>query len=504
MAAREPTFNDMFTRQGLVLKNGGLSLSANGYVKGGQTSYNVGTGFFLGYSGATYKLSIGNPAGNRITWDGTTLSIVGSIALGSAVPWSTVTDSGGKPADYADVTLSAVNGGLLVTGGGITLSGGGSIKGGKTGYANGTTGFFLGYAGGYVFDIGSTTNYFRWTGTAIQLVGDISGTSNITIDGQARFMGNPPAVGGIQAAVHANELNAASYGVYGQSSATLASHGKTGYGGYFTGSGTEAYGLGGQSQNRTGVSGYSAGSGALAIGVRAASDGGYGLYATSNSSYSIYCVGTSYFGSTVTVNGTVAATTFTGALTGNVTGNVTGSSGSCTGNAASATTAAACSGNAATASSATYATRSGEVYNSGNCGMYAGNAAYSNLLQTDGNMVIRDSGATVIWSAQFGWVSDGRQKKNIRATTLSGLQKINQIRIVDFEWKEGHPLNDGRSHTGVVSQELLSVIPEAVGQVDDTLMIDKGAMVPYLVKAVQELSEQVKSLQIEIQALKSK
>ena len=42
-----------------------------------------------------------------------------------------------------------------------------------------------------------------------------------------------------------------------------------------------------------------------------------------------------------------------GGITGNVTGNVTGSSGSCTGNAATATTASACSGNAATATTCT-------------------------------------------------------------------------------------------------------------------------------------------------------
>jgi len=51
-----------------------------------------------------------------------------------------------------------------------------------------------------------------------------------------------------------------------------------------------------------------------------------------------------------------AAQTFNGGLsgnlTGNVTGNVTGSSGSCTGNAATATTAGNCSGNAASATTA--------------------------------------------------------------------------------------------------------------------------------------------------------
>jgi len=39
------------------------------------------------------------------------------------------------------------------------------------------------------------------------------------------------------------------------------------------------------------------------------------------------------------VTGVATATSFSGALTGNVTGNVSGSSGSCTGNAATATEA---------------------------------------------------------------------------------------------------------------------------------------------------------------------
>ena len=56
---------------------------------------------------------------------------------------------------------------------------------------------------------------------------------------------------------------------------------------------------------------------------------------------------------TVTVSSTVTAPN---GFVGNVTGNVTGSSGSCTGNAATATSAAACTGNAATATLAADAT----------------------------------------------------------------------------------------------------------------------------------------------------
>jgi hypothetical protein len=52
-------------------------------------------------------------------------------------------------------------------------------------------------------------------------------------------------------------------------------------------------------------------------------------------------------GITATITGNI-----TGNVTGNVTGNCSGSAGSCTGNAATATTAGACTGNAATATTA--------------------------------------------------------------------------------------------------------------------------------------------------------
>lgn len=58
---------------------GTITLNSSGYVRGGQTDYNTGTGFFLGYSGGAYKLSIGDTvASNSLTWDGTTLRINGS------------------------------------------------------------------------------------------------------------------------------------------------------------------------------------------------------------------------------------------------------------------------------------------------------------------------------------------------------------------------------------------------------------------------------------------
>jgi len=65
---------------GTTVTSGGITFSAGGAIKGGQTDYNTGSGWFLGYSGGYYKFSIGDPAGSRLTWDGTNLSFTGALS----------------------------------------------------------------------------------------------------------------------------------------------------------------------------------------------------------------------------------------------------------------------------------------------------------------------------------------------------------------------------------------------------------------------------------------
>ncbi len=94
----------------------------------------------------------------------------GALATQNTADFATDVSGTEKPANNADVTLSAINGGLTVTGGGITLDAGGSIKGGQTAYNTGT-GFFLGYdTDAYKFSVGnSSTDYFNFDGSNISL-----------------------------------------------------------------------------------------------------------------------------------------------------------------------------------------------------------------------------------------------------------------------------------------------------------------------------------------------
>jgi len=64
----------------ITVNTGTLTVDTGGYLKGGQTAYNTGTGFFLGYSGANYKFSIGSST-QGLTWDGSNLALTGNSSI---------------------------------------------------------------------------------------------------------------------------------------------------------------------------------------------------------------------------------------------------------------------------------------------------------------------------------------------------------------------------------------------------------------------------------------
>ena len=76
---------------GVTASSGGITLSSGGAIKGGQTAYDSGNGFFLGYTGSAYKFSVGNSAGNKLTWNGSTLAVVGDISGSNGAFSGTIT-----------------------------------------------------------------------------------------------------------------------------------------------------------------------------------------------------------------------------------------------------------------------------------------------------------------------------------------------------------------------------------------------------------------------------
>lgn len=62
----------------LVYESTGINVGTTGHIRGSQTDYATGTGFFLGYSGGAYKFSIGSST-QFLTWDGTNLAMTGAV-----------------------------------------------------------------------------------------------------------------------------------------------------------------------------------------------------------------------------------------------------------------------------------------------------------------------------------------------------------------------------------------------------------------------------------------
>ena len=89
--------------------------------------------------------------------------------------------------------------------------------------------------------------------------------------------------------------------------------------------------------------------------------------------------------------------------------------------------------------------------------------------------------------------SDVRLKKNIEALPY-GLNEVEQMNPVTYDMKV-----DDRHEIGFIAQEMQELVPEIVTEgTDDMLGLKYDKLVPVLVNAIKELSEEVKQLKQQI------
>ena len=112
-------------------------------------------------------------------------------------------------------------------------------------------------------------------------------------------------------------------------------------------------------------------------------------------------------------------------------------------------------------------------------------------------------------NAEFAAISDERLKTNIQDTDVVGLDVINNLRLVKFDWNDTATQNAGWSMTGhqklgFVAQEVEQILPEFISE--DTngfkIMGDSG-FVPYLIKAMQEQQTKIQELEARITTLEN-
>lgn len=142
---------------------------------------------------------------------------------------------------------------------------------------------------------------------------------------------------------------------------------------------------------------------------------------------------------------------------------------------------------------------------------YGSNSFHKNIEMVGGTEIYgtgrspRENGKNaVIWWSQVGdgtvkyhidKASDKRLKENITETSIKALDKINQLVMVAFDFI------DSKKHEeiGLIAQDVEAVIPQVISQnpenPDGYLHIDYTALVPYLIKAIQELNQKIEKLE---------
>ena len=120
--------------------------------------------------------------------------------------------------------------------------------------------------------------------------------------------------------------------------------------------------------------------------------------------------------------------------------------------------------------------------------------------------VVDGGGATMV----LGTTSDVRFKENITNLESTFIEKLlNEVRIVEYTPKAilANDVPKTKKRTGIIAQEIINVFPDlVVGDYENPenfLSVNYAGFVPYLIKTVQYMSNQIETLEARIAALES-
>jgi hypothetical protein len=152
----------------------------------------------------------------------------------------------------------------------------------------------------------------------------------------------------------------------------------------------------------------------------------------------------------------------------------------------------------------------GNVISADTSGTAAGTGFNLILLQAGGanQFRVRGDGTIYAQNTTVQSISDRRIKENI-VDAQDGLNVVTNLRPVRFDFKEKFG-NNRKNQLGFIAQEIEQVFPEAVdiwGESDDPAnpykSVGSGALIPVLVKAMQEQQALITTLTARITALES-
>ena len=132
--------------------------------------------------------------------------------------------------------------------------------------------------------------------------------------------------------------------------------------------------------------------------------------------------------------------------------------------------------------------------NSGKSGYWIHSSKYSNFEPSNNYLYLYYSGSGYDWIPMNKEISDRRYKSNIEASTVSGLDVIENLKTYSYRKEYDEKIED--IACGIMAQDVQKYAPEAFFEnPDGAYSYNTFALVPYLIKAIQELSQKIEKLE---------
>ncbi|WP_173259395.1 phage tail spike protein [Streptococcus sp. 5905] len=132
--------------------------------------------------------------------------------------------------------------------------------------------------------------------------------------------------------------------------------------------------------------------------------------------------------------------------------------------------------------------------NSGKSGYWIHSSKYSNFEPSNNYLYLYYSGSGYDWIPMNKEISDRRYKHNIEASTVSGLDVVESLKTYSYRKKYDGKIED--IACGIMAQDVQKYAPEAFFEnPDGAYSYNTFALVPYLIKAIQELNQKIEKLE---------
>ena len=130
----------------------------------------------------------------------------------------------------------------------------------------------------------------------------------------------------------------------------------------------------------------------------------------------------------------------------------------------------------------------------GGSGYWVSSPQYKKIEYSNGYIYFYSSGGTSNWIPTNKEISDRRYKSHIEASTVSGLDVIEQLKTYSYRKKYDDKVED--IACGIMAQDVRKYVPEAFYEnPDGAYSYRTFELVPYLIKAIQELNQKIEKLE---------